>query len=220
MNNFSEVSAEMIQELVEAMKGGDMEEAEDLIQLISNNLKVINEHGSRADSIVKSMLQHSRGGSGEMEPTNINALIKEFVNLSYHGRRANDKSMNVEIDLELQKDIGEVMLKAEDFSRVILNLCNNAFDAMKEKQDSGHKVQGAWGYESKLTVRTKLDSDIVTIEIEDNGPGIPCRDEGQNPAAVFYDEERDAGTGLGLSITNDIIKAHGGSLDIESSEAL
>ncbi|MCH8558967.1 MAG: hypothetical protein LAT84_14185, partial [Balneolia bacterium] len=129
VNNFSEVSDEMIVELKEAMRRGDLEEADEIATDIGSNLKKIHEHGSRADGIVKSMLQHSRGGDGKMEPTALNPLIKEYVNLSFHGMRAGKDAIDVEIDLQLAESIGEVPLIAEDFSRVILNLCNNAFDA-------------------------------------------------------------------------------------------
>jgi signal transduction histidine kinase len=246
VNNFSDVSMEMITELVEAMKSGDMEEAEEVAHLISNNLKIIHDHGSRADSIVKSMLQHSRSGSGEKEPAKLNALVREFVNLSYHGMRAGDKAVDVELDLQLDESIGEVPLMAEDFSRVIVNLCNNAFDAMREKAEAGAERQsrplGAKRetslrqpaesaeaersrgvsamdvYHPKLTVRTHQAENTVTIDIEDNGPGIPAEMKDKILHPFFTTKKGTAGTGLGLSITNDIIKAHGGSLDIESSE--
>jgi signal transduction histidine kinase len=107
-------------------------ELSDLLNDIEANLKKIHEHGSRANGIVQSMLMHSRGGSGKMEPTDLNALIKEYVNLSFHGMRAGKEAINVDIDLQLDESVGEVPLIAEDFSRVILNLCNNAFDAMSE----------------------------------------------------------------------------------------
>ncbi|MFU8861650.1 MAG: sensor histidine kinase, partial [Cyclonatronaceae bacterium] len=132
VNNFSEVSEEMITELIEALEKGDIDESLELSKDIGSNLKKIHEHGSRADSIVKSMLMHSRGGNGNMEPTNLNELVKEYVNLSYHGMRAGKDPIEVDIDLQLDESIGEVPLIAEDFSRVILNLCNNAFDACAE----------------------------------------------------------------------------------------
>ncbi|WP_340104343.1 sensor histidine kinase [Rhodohalobacter sp. 8-1] len=183
---------------------------------IETNLKTIHKHGSRADSIVKSMLQHSRGGSGEMEPADLNSIIKEYVNLSFHGMRAGKNPINVDIDLQLDKSIGEVPLMAEDFSRVVLNLVNNAFDAMREKQGSGHKVQGTGGYEPKLTVRTKSDSGGAIIEIEDNGLGIPDEMKDKILQPFFTTKKGTQGTGLGLSITNDIIKAHRGTLSISS----
>jgi len=216
----------------------------DILDDIETNLKKIHEHGTRADSIVKSMLQHSRGGSGKMEPTPLNQLVKEYVNLAFHGMRAGNDPINVNIDLQLDENVGEVPLIAEDFSRVIVNLCNNAFDAMRTKlaDDGGPKTEknsplapasrhlgegsgeaersrGVFSVEDyipKLTVRTKSKANTITIEIEDNGPGIPdeIRDKILQP--FFTTKKGTQGTGLGLSITNDIIKAHGGSLDINS----
>ena len=189
----------------------------EILDDIEANLKTIHKHGSRADRIVQSMLQHSRGSDGKMEPTPLNPLIKEYVNLAFHGIRAGNDPINVDIDLQLDENVGEVPLVAEDFSRVILNLVNNAFDAMKEKQGSGHKTQGTGEYEPKLTVRTTSENGTVTIEIEDNGPGIPEEIKDNILQPFFTTKKGTQGTGLGLSITNDIIKAHGGSLDLSSS---
>src|SRR6056297_1047237 len=205
----------------------------EILDDIESNLKTIHKHGSRADSIVKSMLQHSRGGDGKMEPTPLNPLIKEYVNLAFHGMRAGNDPINVDIDLQLDENVGEVSLVAEDFSRVILNLMNNSFDAMREKSQKsivdgrkspleGEGERSEQGddaelkYNPKLTIRTRQSDKSVTIEIEDNGPGIPddMRDKILQP--FFTTKKGTAGTGLGLSITNDIIKAHGGSLYIDS----
>lgn len=203
-----------------------VEEALDILDDVEANLRKINEHGTRADGIVKSMLQHSRGGGGEMELTDLNALVKEYVNLSFHGMRASPKSMNVDIDLQLGDDVGEVPLISEDFSRVIVNICNNAFDAMWEKvqlrQGSVDRANGQEealdDYLPKLTVRTKKKGRRALIEIEDNGPGIPEEIKANIMQPFFTTKKGTDGTGLGLSITNDIIKAHGGELEIESKE--
>jgi signal transduction histidine kinase/sugar lactone lactonase YvrE len=189
----------------------------DILNDIELNLRKIHEHGTRADSIVKSMLQHSRGGSGKMEPTDVNALVKEYVNLSFHGMRAGKDPINVDIDLDLEESIGEVPLIAEDFSRVIVNLCNNAFDAMKEKLLVVNG-QSSVVYQPKLMVRTKSDGNTITLEIEDNGPGIPEEMKDKIMQPFFTTKKGTQGTGLGLSITNDIIKAHGGELKIQSEE--
>ncbi|MCC5926566.1 MAG: GHKL domain-containing protein, partial [Bacteroidetes bacterium] len=217
VNNFSEVSDEMIEELIEALNKGDIEESLALSKDIGANLKKIHEHGSRANGIVQSMLMHSRGGSGKMEPTDLNALIKEYVNLSFHGMRAGKEAIEVDIDLQLDENVGEVPLVAEDFSRVILNLCNNAFDAMRSKLIEKERAESGETYHPKLTVRTKSENGQVLIEIEDNGPGIPDEIKDKIMQPFFTTKKGTQGTGLGLSITNDIIKAHGGSLDIESS---
>ena len=173
------------------------------------------------------MLQHSRGGDGKMEPTDLNGLVNEYVNLCFHGMRAGKKPINVDIDLQLDDSVGEVSLIAEDFSRVLVNLCNNAFDAMREKQVTGRKLErsdnpdpsgakGAGSYEPKLTVRTKSENGSVIIEIEDNGPGIPDEMKDKILQPFFTTKKGTDGTGLGLSITNDIVKAHGGELRINS----
>jgi signal transduction histidine kinase len=194
----------------------------EILDDIEVNLRKIHEHGSRADRIVKSMLQHSRGTEGVKEPTDINQLLEEYVTLSFHGMRASDNPINVDLDFQLDESIKEIPLITEDFTRVIVNLCNNAFDAMREKQGSGHKGQGghkeqaAGDYLPKLLVRTHQGENTVTIEIEDNGPGIPeeMRDKILEP--FFTTKKGTQGTGLGLSITYDIVKAHGGSMEIES----
>ena len=219
VNNFSDVSLEMIDEALEELKQiGENEHAAETAAIladIKSNLAKIHEHGSRADGIVQSMLLHSRGGDGKMEPSPLNPLIKEYVNLAFHGMRAGKEPINVDIDLLLDESVGEIPLIAEDFSRVILNLCNNAFDAMREKINSELNIQNS-KFSPKLTVRTKSANGKVMIEIEDNGPGIPDEIKDKIMQPFFTTKKGTQGTGLGLSITNDIIKAHGGSLEIES----
>jgi signal transduction histidine kinase len=208
----------------------------EILDDIEANLRKIHEHGSRADGIVKSMLQHSRGGDGKPEPTDLNALVKEYINLSFHGMRAGNDPINVDIDLKLGESIGEVPLVAEDFSRVILNLCNNAFDAMRERltgdggpvtgegsplEGSGEAersqgVSSSVKYAPKLSIRTKSAANAVTIEIEDNGPGIPEELKDKIMQPFFTTKKGTQGSGLGLSITNDIVKAHGGRIVINS----
>ena len=207
------------------LPGGDFETYEpnpilDILNDIEANLRKIYEHGSRADGIVKSMLQHSRGGDGKMEPTQLNPLIKEYVNLAFHGMRAGNDPIKVDIDLQLDKGVGEIPLVAEDFSRVILNLVNNAFDAMREKTLQGFETLGGLDdYQPKLTVRTHQTDKTITLEIEDNGPGIPDEIKDKILQPFFTTKKGTQGTGLGLSITNDIIKAHGGSLEIKTEQS-
>ncbi|HKK40168.1 MAG TPA: ATP-binding protein [Cryomorphaceae bacterium] len=220
VNNFSEVSGELIDEAFEELeKLADSEAKEEVIAILTDvksNMTKVHEHGTRADGIVKSMLQHSRGGSGKMEPTDLNALVKEYVNLSFHGMRAKKNPINAEIDLQLDPTIKTLPLIGEDFSRVVLNLCNNAFDAMRETADQRPP---------KLVVSTERaasplgvggSASAIQISFTDNGPGIPddLKDKIMQP--FFTTKKGTEGTGLGLSITNDIIKAHGGSLDIEA----
>jgi signal transduction histidine kinase/ligand-binding sensor domain-containing protein len=212
VTNFSDVSEELIAELIAVLKSGNVDEAVTLAEDVRGNLRKIHEHGSRADGIVKSMLQHSRGGSGKVEPADLNAVIREYVNLAFHGMRAGRDPITVDIDLQLDEGIGMVPLIVEDFSRVILNLCNNAFDAMRDRV----RVDAAGSYKPRLTVRSRAAGSRVVMEIEDNGPGIPdeIRDNILQP--FFTTKKGRDGTGLGLSITNDIVKAHGGSISIQS----
>ena len=232
VTNFSDLSIELIEEAREEIKrisSGKMNDVEELTAILNDidaNQKKIYEHGTRADGIVKSMLQHSRGGSGKMEPADLNAILKEFVNLAFHGMRASKNPLNVDIDLDLDDAIGKVPLITEDFSRVILNLCNNAFDAMREKALTSNPSPGGEGrrgegeYCPKLTVRTKSENGHVVVEIEDNGPGIPDDIKDKILQPFFTTKKGTQGTGLGLSITNDIVKAHGGQLEINSQNSI
>ena len=224
VNNFSELSVELVEEAREEVKGKLSADSDQLIAILDDieaNLRKIHEHGSRADSIVKSMLQHSRGGDGVMEPTPLNPLIKEYVNLAFHGMRAGKEPINVDIDLQLDESVVEVPLIAEDFSRVILNLVNNAFDAMREKEkltadNRQLSAEQDQRYEPRLTIRTIKNDSTITLEIQDNGPGIPEEIKDKILQPFFTTKKGTAGTGLGLSITNDIIKAHGGNLEVYS----
>jgi signal transduction histidine kinase len=227
VNNFSDVSLEMIDEALEELQkiGGNEHAAETAAILadIKSNLTKIHEHGSRADGIVKSMLMHSRGGSGKMEPTDLNELVKEYVNLSYHGMKAGKDSIEVDIDLQLDESIGEIPLIAEDFSRVILNLCTNAFDACAQRGSFESLPQSGSPrrvppYKPRLAIRTGKNSSTITIDIEDNGSGIPDDIKDKILQPFFTTKKGTQGTGLGLSITNDIIKAHGGLLEIKSDK--
>jgi GAF domain-containing protein len=219
VNNFSEVSVELIEEAREEVKeklNADSHQLTAILDDIEANLRKIHEHGTRANGIVHSMLQHSRGSDGKPEPTDLNAMVKEYVNLSFHGMRAGKNPINVDIELQLDDSIGNIPLIAEDFSRVILNLCNNAFDAMRERLSSNEQAPHSERYSPKLTVRTKTDSGKVTIEIEDNGPGIPDVIKDKILQPFFTTKKGTQGTGLGLSITHDIIKAHRGELSLNS----
>ena len=250
VNNFSEVSVELVEEtkseltaVSDQLSAEDKQRVNEALEIIDDieaNLRKIHEHGSRADGIVQSMLLHSRGGDGKMEATPLNPLIKEYVNLAFHGMRAGKDPINVDIDLQLDENVGEVPLVAEDFSRVILNLCNNAFDAMREKvtgdgrpgteensllEGSGEAkrsrgVSSAHGesYSPKLTVSTKSKNGQILIEVKDNGPGIPDEIKDKILQPFFTTKKGTQGTGLGLSITNDIVKAHGGAINIKTKE--
>ncbi|MEB2782334.1 ATP-binding protein [Algoriphagus sp. C2-6-M1] len=227
VNNFSEVTMELIGEIKEerAKKQETRDETlvDEILEDIQSNLEKIHEHGTRANSIVSSMLQHSRGGSGKKDPTDLNALIKEYINLSFHGMRASKNPIDVEIDFNLDPAITNVSIIKEDFIRVIINLCNNAFDAMRGKvyqtEDRRRKTEeGDTGnvYNPRLKVRTSLENRQVRISIEDNGPGIPEDIKDKILQPFFTTKKGTEGTGLGLSITHDIVKAHGGELKVET----
>lgn len=216
VNNFSELSLDFIQEIEEELaKLTDSSEKENILELLADvksNLNKIKHHGSRADGIVKSMLMHSRGGSGTIEPTNLNDLIREYTNLAFHGMRANKNPINVDIRLELEENLPNISLNSEDFSRVILNLAKNAFDAMRDKIAMNDST-----YKSILAVQTKDLGDKVLIVVEDNGPGVPDEIRDKLLMPFFTTKKGSEGTGLGLSITNEIVKTHGGTLDIDSA---
>lgn len=229
VNNFSEVSIELVDEVRAEVKnvpkeaplaasnknGSDPDLILEILDDIEANLKKIHEHGSRADKIVKSMLMHSRGGDGEMASDDINKVLKEAVNLAFHGMKASAKPIDVDIEFQLEEEIEPIRMITEDISRVILNLTNNAFDAMWEKlRDPG--TEGI--YKPKLIIRTRQKRDQVLFEIEDNGPGIPVEIKNKILQPFFTTKKGTQGTGLGLSITNDIIKMHRGSLQIISED--
>ncbi len=222
VNNFSSVSMELLDEVIQEIESSAPELKKGDVPLlltdIRTNLTKIIQHGTRADGIVKSMLQHSRGGSGKKEPVDLNALVKEYANLAFHGMRAGKTPINVDIVLDLQDTVGKVSVIAEDFSRVIINLCQNAFDAMRDKLSVEGKQTAPNSYLPKLTVRTRRESNRVLVEVGDNGPGIPDTIKDKILQPFFTTKKGTQGTGLGLSITNDIVKAHGGVLTIESNE--
>ena len=219
ITNFSDLSLEYLDEIDEILQDlknpKEIEEAFALIEDIRSNLDKIQTHGHRAEQIVRSMLLHSRGGSGNYEPVDLNALLKEYVNLAFHGMRANKNPINVHIQLELEPNLEKVKLNAESFSRVILNLCKNAFDAMREKAES---TPAAEEYKAVLKVISKSEENKIVVFIEDNGPGVP-EDIRKKILTPFFTTKKGAeGTGLGLSISKEIIQEHKASLDIETRE--
>ena len=213
VNNFSEVSNELIDELNEELNKGDIREAKVISSNIKQNLEKINHHGKRADAIVKGMLQHSRSSTGQKEPTDINALCDEYLRLSYHGLRAKDKSFNATTKTEFDASIGNINIISQDIGRVILNLINNAFYAVDEK-----KKQNLNGYEPTVSVSTKKTNGKVEIKVADNGNGIPQKVLDKIFQPFFTTKPTGQGTGLGLSLSYDIVKAHGGELKVETEE--
>lgn len=213
VNNFSEVSTELLQEMVEAVKKGDYAEAQVLANDVQQNLEKINHHGKRADGIVKGMLQHSRTSSGQKELTDINALADEYLRLAYHGLRAKDKSFNAKFDARLDPSLQKLSIVPQDIGRVILNLINNAFYAVNDK-----KKQSLPGYEPTVTVTTAQGQGIISIQVKDNGSGIPQAALDKIFQPFFTTKPTGQGTGLGLSLSYDIVKAHGGELNVATKE--
>jgi len=213
VNNFSEVSNELLDEMSAELEKGDMEEARVIANDIKQNLEKINHHGKRADAIVKGMLQHSRSSNGVKEPTNINALADEYLRLAYHGQRAKDKSFNALLKTDFDESIGNINIIPQDIGRVILNLMTNAFYATGEK-----KKLNAANYEPAVTLVTRSNSGsrAVEINVTDNGCGIPQKILDKIFQPFFTTKPTGQGTGLGLSLAFDIIKAHGGELKAET----
>ncbi|WP_051638342.1 ATP-binding protein [Maribacter sp. Hel_I_7] len=214
VNNFSEVSNELIDEMNEELDKKDLEEAKAISLDIKQNLEKINHHGKRADNIVKGMLQHSRSSSGTKEPTNINALADEYLRLAYHGLRAKDKSFNAELVTDFDEHIGKVNMIPQDMGRVILNLITNAFYAVNEKNQQKPK-----DYKPIVSVSTKRVGDKIEIKVTDNGNGIPKHVIDKVFQPFFTTKPTGQGTGLGLSMSYDIVtKGHGGELHVETIE--
>lgn len=213
VNNFSEVTNELVDEMNEELNKGDLEEAKAISSDIKQNLEKINHHGKRADSIVKGMLQHSRSSSNIKEPTDINALADEYVRLAYHGLRAKDKSFNASIITDFDDCVDQLNVVPQDIGRMMLNLITNAFYAVHErsKQDNAD-------YQATVTVRTKKNGNKVDIHVADNGYGIPDAIKEKIFQPFFTTKPTGQGTGLGLSLSYDIVKAHGGEIKVESTE--
>jgi signal transduction histidine kinase len=170
------------------------------------------EHGKRADSIVKNMLQHSRTSSGSKEPTDLNKLADEYLRLAYHGFRAKDKSFNTNIRTNLDRNLPSVPVVPQDIGRVLLNLFNNALYAVNEKKKTAEQ-----GYEPEVTLSSRQDDGHIIITVSDNGPGIPDQIREKIFQPFFTTKPTGEGTGLGLSISYDIVKAHGGRMECEGN---
>ncbi|MFY0686489.1 MAG: histidine kinase [Cyclobacteriaceae bacterium] len=224
VNNFSEVNKELAEEIKEELDKGDIDEAKSIANDLIENEDKVNHHGKRAEGIVKSMLQHSRTGSGEKELTDINALCDEYLRLAYHGFRAKDKSFNSEFKLELDESLPKISVVPQDMGRVLLNLINNAFQAVSENPSHPEPVEGDEGtmtsdvnYSPTVQLKTQKLENSIQITVSDNGPGIPehVRDKIFEP--FFTTKPTGEGTGLGLSMSYDIVtKGHGGMIEVES----
>jgi signal transduction histidine kinase len=215
VNNFSDVNNELVAELKiknEKLRIADSEVDELLTSIYQNNEK-ISVHGKRADAIVKGMLQHSRTSSGQKELTDINMLTDEYLRLAYHGLRAKEKSFNAKFETDFDSSIGKINIVPQDFGRAILNLINNAFYTVNEKQK-----QNIPGYEPTVTVATKRNDNGVALRVVDNGKGIPQKVVDKIFQPFFTTKPAGQGIGLGLSLAYDIIKAHGGEIKVRTTE--
>ncbi len=217
VNNFSEVSHEMLEEIEhERAKNQETRDEKLVGEILTNikqNLEKINHHGKRADAIVKSMLHHSRNSSGKKEPTDLNALCDEYLRLAYHGLRAKDKSFNAKFETDFDAALPKIKVIPQDIGRVLLNLINNAFYAVSERGKLGEN-----GYNPTVIVRNKALNGMIEIRVKDNGIGIPNAIKEKIFQPFFTTKPTGQGTGLGLSLSYDIVKAHGGVLKVETKE--
>ena len=213
INNFSEISNELLDEMKTELQNDKKAEALKIADDLKQNLQKINQHGKRADSIVKGMLLHSRGTSGEKTLTDINDLLDQYVNLAYHGMRAQNKEFNITIEKDYDKTLEKINVVPQDISRVFLNLINNACYAAYDKKKKSKEDN----FSPTLKVSTKNLKDKVEIRISDNGSGIPKDILDKIFQPFFTTKPTGEGTGLGLSLSYDIVvKQHGGELKVES----
>jgi GAF domain-containing protein len=218
VNNFSAVSIDLIDEMQEALEGMQLDEGKrtemnQLAETLRGNLDKVVQHGKRADAIVKNMLLHSRQGSGEHRPVDVNGLVEESLNLAYHGARAEKPGFNITLKRSFDPNAGEIDVFPQEITRVILNLISNGFYAATKRKSH---VDGD-GYEPTLAAATKNLGDSVEIRIRDSGTGIPpeVKEKMFNP--FFTTKPAGEGTGLGLSLSYDIVvKQHGGSIEVDT----
>jgi signal transduction histidine kinase len=217
VNNFSALSAELIDELNDVLEPAVLddktrEEIDELTHMLKGNLEKVVQHGKRADSIVKNMLLHSREGSGEHRPVDINAIVEESLNLAYHGARAEKSGFNITLQRHFDPGAGMIDLYPQEITRVFLNLISNGFYAAAKRKEAGDET-----FEPTLTATTKSLGNKVEIRIRDNGTGIPreVKEKMFNP--FFTTKPAGEGTGLGLSMSHDIVvKQHGGTIDVDT----
>ncbi|HKJ80628.1 MAG TPA: ATP-binding protein [Ignavibacteriaceae bacterium] len=214
VNNFSEISGELLDEIKEELEKNDKEEVLSILKDLKQNLEKINHHGKRADSIIKGMLLHSRGTSGEKTFTDINELLEQYVNLAYHGMRAQNKEFNITIEKDYDEALEKINVVPQDISRAFLNIINNAcYAAYERKRTDGED------FSPMIKVSTKNLNDKIEIRIADNGNGIPDKIKDKIFQPFFTTKPTGEGTGLGLSLSYDIVtKVHDGELNVESKE--
>jgi signal transduction histidine kinase len=217
VNNFSALSAELVDELNDVLKPAPLddktrEEIDELTHMLKGNLEKVVQHGKRADSIVKNMLLHSREGSGEHRPADINAIVEESLNLAYHGARAEKSGFNITLKRDFDPGAGLIDLYPQEITRVFLNLISNGFYAATKRKEAGDGT-----FEPMLSATTKSLGNKVEIRIRDNGTGIPLEVKEKMFNPFFTTKPAGEGTGLGLSMSHDIVvKQHGGKIDVDT----
>jgi PAS domain S-box-containing protein len=219
VNNFAALSVELLEELKEAafwgigtLDAGKRTEVLETIGMLTGNLEKIAEHGRRADGIVRGMLQHSRGSSGDWQAIDLNALVEESSNLAYHGARAQDQDFKVTLELDLDRNVAPIEVASQDVSRVLLNLISNGFYAVTKR---GCESDGA--FRPLLKIATREFGEGVEIRVRDNGVGIPPEHCEKLFHPFFTTKPTGEGTGLGLSISYEIItQQHGGTITVDS----
>jgi signal transduction histidine kinase/ligand-binding sensor domain-containing protein len=213
VNNFSEVNEELLTEMKDELKKGNIEDAKSIANDAIENQQKILHHGKRAEAIVKGMLQHSRSSSGVRELTDINALADEYLRLAYHGLRAKDKSFTADFKTDFDPELPKISVIPQNIGRVLLNLINNAFYAVSDRAKQNEN-----GFKPEITVSTKILDGKIKISVKDNGKGIPEEIKDKIFQPFFTTKPTGQGTGLGLSLSYDIIKAHGGALNVKTKE--
>jgi two-component system, NtrC family, sensor kinase len=223
VNNFSELSVDLVKDLKDEMKKTDMDKEyiEELFTDLSQNQEKISHHGKRASSIVKGMLEHSRTSTGVKELTDINKLADEYLRLSYHGLRAKDKTFNADFTTDFDEKLPKINVITQDLGRVLLNLINNAFYAVNERrQNIIARNEATSNYTPSVSVSTQLFDNQIIIKVADNGTGMPESVKAKIFQPFFTTKPTGQGTGLGLSLAYDIVtKGHGGTLEVKSTFA-
>ncbi|WP_232826657.1 ATP-binding protein [Cognataquiflexum aquatile] len=219
VNNFSEVSAELVDEIQDIRRKtqdkATSSEEDEILEDIKQNLEKINHHGKRADAIVKGMLEHSRTSSGEKVLTDLNALADEYLRLSYHGMKAKDNSFNADFVTDFDPNLPKINVVPQEIGRVLLNIINNAFQATN---DLSKGLEPLESFQPMVTITSKNLGDKIEIKVSDNGPGILSSIKDKIFQPFFTTKPTGQGTGLGLSLSYDIVKAHGGELKVETKE--
>ena len=212
VNNFARLNKDLVSEIKEIVDPN--EDLDELLADLESNSRQIAKHGDRADQIVKSMMQHASDNQGKRYPVEINALVSEFVNLSYSSFQSQEPGVKVEIEKQFDDQAGTVDMSPQDIGRVLQNVLSNAFEAVLQKQKNGQE-----GYTPTVSISTSKKNGQVEIRISDNGLGIPTMHRNKIFEPFFTTKPTGSGTGLGLSLSYDIVtQGHGGSMDVESTE--